>query len=235
MAPLRFGLEVLDELRGRLKLIIALTLVGLVGGWTAAYYLILKVKADVLPPGVELVVLTPLELVVVQLKVSMVLTVALLLPFLLYWVARPLRVLKRSLLPWLLALAAFFVAGMAFAYYLLIPYVVGFLTANAVEAGIEPLYSLDEFTFFVISLSLILGLVFEFPVVIAWLSRMGLVSSRTLREKRRYAYVGIFTASAIITPDPSPVSQILVAIPFMFFYELSIVASWFFQRRRQST
>src|SRR3990172_1278701 len=142
MASLRSGLELLGELRGRLKLIIALSLVGLVGGWTAAYYLILKIKADVLPPGVELVALTPLELVVVQLKVSVVLTVALLLPFLLYWIARPLRLLRRSLLPWLLALAAFFAAGMAFAYYLLIPYVVGFLTANAVEAGIEPLYSL---------------------------------------------------------------------------------------------
>lgn len=232
MALLGSGLKVLDELRGRLKFIVALTLVGLVGGWTVAYYLIRQVKADILPRGVELVVLTPLELVMVQLKVSMVLTVALLLPFLLYWIAKPLRLLKRSFLPWLLALAAFFIAGMAFAYYLLIPYVVSFLTTNAVEAGIEPLYSLDEFTFFVISLSLILGLVFEFPVVIAWLSRIGLVSSRTLREKRKHAYVGIFTASAIITPDPSPVSQILVAIPFTLFYELSIVASWIFQRRQ---
>jgi sec-independent protein translocase protein TatC len=222
-------------LRKKAKWFFLTVLFGLIVGWTLGYHFILAVKESLLPPGVSLVALTPLELVVVQLKISIVFTLLLLLPLLLYWLSPPLR--KRlgggglSVLPWLLTAALFFVGGVSFAYFLLLPTIIGILTENTLLAGIDPLYSLHDFIFFTISMTLILGLIFEFPVAVAWLARMGFVSSALLKEKRKYAYVGIFLTAAVVTPDPSPVSQILVALPFLLFYELSILFSWLFQRR----
>ncbi len=89
----------------------------------------------------------------------------------------------------------------------------------------EPLYSINDFVFFSLSMMLILGLVFEFPVVTVWLTRTGILSPQTLSERRRYAYVGKYVVAAIVTPDPSMVSQSILAVPFIFFYEVSVVVS----------
>ena len=221
------GYELLQDLKKKLIYIFAVLVVGLMLGWYAAYYIIVSLKSRMLPLGVDLIALTPLEFVIVQLKLSLVLVALAVLPYIAYLVLKRTNIKKSkpALLVWGAAFVAFFVMGVFFGYYLLLPFVITFLTNNVVNAGVEPLYSVNDFVFFSISMMLILGLVFEFPVVTVWLTRAGLISSQTLSEKRRYAYVGIFVVAAVVTPDPSLVSQSILAVPFIFFYELSIVVS----------
>jgi sec-independent protein translocase protein TatC len=163
----------------------------------------------------------------VQLKLSIVLVALAVLPYITHLAIKRFNIKKSKpvLLAWGATLVTFFIAGVFFGYYLLLPFIIGFLTENVVNAGMEPLYSVNDFVFFSISMMLILGLVFEFPVVTVWLTRAGLLSAQTLSERRRYAYVGIFVVAAVVTPDPSMVSQSILAVPFIFFYELSIVVS----------
>jgi sec-independent protein translocase protein TatC len=228
------GLEVIQDLKKRLLYFFVAIAVGLMIGWYLAYYIIVNLKSRMLPGGVDLIALTPLEFVIVQLKLSIVLVVLAGLPYIAYLITKKLGIKKSSpvLLAWGTTFIAFFIAGVLFGYYLLLPFIIGFLTANIVGAGMEPLYSVNDFVFFSISMMLILGLVFEFPVVTVWLTCAGLISARTLSERRRYAYVGIFVVAAVVTPDPSMVSQSILAVPFIFFYELSIVVSRIFGIRR---
>lgn len=214
----------MDFRKPKIYQIVLLVLFGLLVGWVLAYHLILKIKTRMLPPGVELIALTPLEFVLVQLKISLIFVIVFLIPFLICWAS---KIKLKIGFVWFLFSVFSFLGGMCFAYFLL-PYIIKFLTLTVTRAGIEPMYSLEGFIFFVISMMLVLGLVFEFPVIAAWMSKVGLISSKTLSTKRRYAYVSIFIIAAIITPDPSPVSQILVAVPFLFFYEVSIITSKIF-------
>ena len=221
------GLEVIRELKKKLVYFLAAVVVGLTIGWYLAYYIVVNLKSQLLPRGVNLIALTPLEFVIVQLKLSIVLVVLAALPYIAYLIIKRLDIKKSKpvLLVWGTTFIVFFIAGVLFGYYLLLPFIIKFLTATIVNAGMEPLYSVNDFVFFSIAMMMVLGFVFEFPVVTVWLTRAGLVSAHTLSERRRYAYVGIFIVAAVVTPDPSMVSQSILAVPFIFFYELSIVVS----------
>ncbi len=225
------SLEVMRELKRKLMYFLVAVVIGLMIGWYLAYYIIVNLKSQMLPWGVDLIALTPLEFVIVQLKLSIVLMVLAALPYIAYLVIKRLDIKKSrpALLVWGATFIAFFIAGVLFGYYLLLPKIIGFLTDNVINAGMEPLYSVNDFVFFSISMMLILGIVFEFPVVTVWLTRAGLISAQTLSERRRYAYVAIFIVAAVVTPDPSMVSQSILAVPFIFFYELSIVVSRIFK------
>jgi sec-independent protein translocase protein TatC len=221
------GYGLLQDLKRKFLYLLVAVVAGLMVGWYAAYYIIVHLKAQMLPEGVDLIALTPLEFVIVQFKISIVLVAFAVLPYIFYLLMKRFNIKKSKpvLLVWGVTLVAFFITGVLFGYYLLLPIVIGFLTQNVVNAGMEPLYSVNDFVFFAMSMMLILGLVFEFPVVTVWLTRAGLLSSKTLSEKRKYSYVAIFVVAAIVTPDPSMVSQSILAVPFIFFYELSIVVS----------
>jgi sec-independent protein translocase protein TatC len=221
------GFELLEEIKKKLLYLFVAVVIGLTIGWYIAYYIIINLKSQMLPTGVDLIALTPLEFVIVQLKLSIVLVALAVLPYIAHLAIKRFNIKKSKpvLLAWGATLVTFFIAGVFFGYYLLLPFIIGFLTENVVNAGMEPLYSVNDFVFFSISMMLILGLVFEFPVVTVWLTRAGLLSAQTLSERRRYAYVGIFVVAAVVTPDPSMVSQSILAVPFIFFYELSIVVS----------
>jgi|Deesub1362A_J573_1020465.scaffolds.fasta_scaffold00005_298 sec-independent protein translocase protein TatC len=229
--------EILQELKSKFGKIILVLILGVIIGWYLAFITIVKIKAKLLPKGVEIIALTPLEFVIVQLKLSLIFAIVILIPVIVFIATRRvrLRIKKRTMFTWGMLLLLFFVGGILFAYNILLPFVIRILTSTVVETGIEPLYSLSGFMFFSISMMLILGLVFEFPVITAWLSRTGIISSQILTERRKYAYVGIFVVAAVITPDPSPVSQMLVALPFLFFYEVSVITAKIFGRRQKST
>ncbi|MEE8401513.1 MAG: twin-arginine translocase subunit TatC [Candidatus Hydrothermarchaeaceae archaeon] len=224
------GLEVIREIQKKILYLTLAIVAGLMIGWYVAYFIIVTLKSQMLPPGVNLIALTPLEFVIVQLKISIILIVLAGLPYLAYLLIKRLKIKKSGpvLLAWGVCLIVFFSSGVLFGYYLLLPIIITFLTTNIMDAGMEPLYSVNDFVFFSISMMVILGLVFEFPVVTVWLTRAGIISSQTLSEKRKHAYVAIFIIAAVVTPDPSMVSQSILAVPFIFFYELSILVSRLF-------
>jgi sec-independent protein translocase protein TatC len=95
---------------------------------------------------------------------------------------------------------------------------------------IKPLPSMKEYLSFSIKFLLAFGLVFEFPVVLVLLARIGVVDAKTLARQRKYAILLIFIFAAIITP-PDIISQVIVALPMIGLYELSILLSKLFGKK----
>ena len=126
--------------------------------------------------------------------------------------------MSRGMIFWISLL---FFLGVAFGYYIITPYTVNFFANYTISPQFENIIKIDDYLSTVISLALGTGLIFELPIVIFFLSKIGVVTPRFLREYRKYAIVVVLVLAAIITP-PDMVSQIIVAIPIMILYELSI-------------
>ncbi|NBN93373.1 MAG: twin-arginine translocase subunit TatC [Betaproteobacteria bacterium] len=128
---------------------------------------------------------------------------------------------KRWVAPLILVSTGLFVAGMAFAYYAVMPMVFGFVTAVAPE-GVAVMTDIASYFDFVLGLFVAFGVTFEVPVLVVVLIKVGLVTVAKLREWRPYVIVGAFVVGAIFTP-PDVISQLMMAIPLWLLYELGIV------------
>lgn len=134
---------------------------------------------------------------------------------------------KRSFAPFLIATPILFFAGGALVYYFIFPLAWKFFLSfeSVGGAGALPIQleaKVDQYLSLVMRLIFAFGLCFELPVVLTLLARVGMVSSKGLAEKRKYAIVMAFVAAAILTP-PDVISQIGLALPTMVLYEISIV------------
>ena len=136
---------------------------------------------------------------------------------------------KRMARPLLVAAMALFYIGCAFAYFLVLPAVFGFLTAITPE-GVAMMTDISRYLDFVLVILLAFGLSFELPVAVVVLVLLGVVTPAQLREARGYVIVGVFILAAIITP-PDVVSQLMLAIPMCLLYELGIIAGALLKRR----
>jgi len=137
---------------------------------------------------------------------------------------------KKLLLPFILFSTILFAGGAGFGYFIVFPYAFQFF-ATFSYAGVEINPKLSDYFTFATRMLLAFGLVFEFPLVAVFAARIGLIDARFLNRNRKYAIILIFTAAAILTPGPDVVSQLLLAFPLWFLYELSVGLVWFFQRR----
>lgn len=116
-----------------------------------------------------------------------------------------------------------FYLGIAVGYVLLFPVTLNFFQGYSVSEYVENTITLNSYISMFTSMVLLLGIVFEFPAVIAVLSNMGVVGKSQLKSFRKYAFVGILVISAVITPA-DPLSMIIAAMPLYGLYELSILA-----------
>jgi sec-independent protein translocase protein TatC len=132
---------------------------------------------------------------------------------------------KRLALPLLASAVALFYAGCAFAYFLVLPSVFGFLTKFTPEV-VQMTPDLGKYVDFVLVIFLAFGASFELPVALVILVLLGWVTPKQLSDWRGYAVVAIFVVAAIITP-PDVVSQLMLAVPMMALYEAGIIASRF--------
>ncbi len=117
--------------------------------------------------------------------------------------------------------SALFFCGVLFSYFLIVPLALNFLGSYQVSELVENHISLKSFINTVTMLTLATGIVFELPVIIYFLSKIGIVTPQMLKKNRKIAYVIIIILSAIITP-PDVFSQILISIPLILLYEFSI-------------
>jgi sec-independent protein translocase protein TatC len=142
---------------------------------------------------------------------------------------------RRAFLPFLIASPVLFLMGAALVYFVMLPFVLWFsLSQQIVGNGaieVQLLPKVSDYLALVTTLLLAFGLSFQLPVVLTLAGLAGLISSKFLREGRRYAIVGVFLIAAIITP-PDPISQITLAIPLCLLYEVSIWCVWLIERRR---
>jgi len=138
---------------------------------------------------------------------------------------------KKLALPLLASAVSLFYAGCAFAYFLVLPSVFGFLT-HVTPEGVAMMTDIQAYLDFVLVIFLAFGASFELPVALVILALLGWVTPQQLRESRGYAVVGVFIIAAIITP-PDVVSQLLLAIPMCVLYEIGILAAgWVAPARR---
>ena len=127
--------------------------------------------------------------------------------------------------------SAQFLAGAAFAYYGLLPVSLRFLLRIG-ERYLEPVISIDQYLSFVTTLVFWCGAVFELPVVLFVLARLGIVTPEWLRQQRPYAILSLVIIAAIVTPTTDPINLLLMAVPLVWLYELSILITRVAIRRR---
>jgi len=118
-----------------------------------------------------------------------------------------------------------FLTGVLFGYYIITPMSVNFLGSYQVSEEVKNTISLDSFISTVTTLSLLTGLVFELPIVIYFLTKVGIMSPKFMRTYRRHAIVVILILAAVITPTSDATTMLLVAMPLYVLYELSIIVS----------
>lgn len=183
---------------------------------------------DKLPAGAQLIAVEVASPFLAPLKLAFFVALVASMPWLLYqlwaFVAPGLyRREQRLALPLLLSALVLFYAGCAFAFYLVLPAVFGFLTAVTPD-GVAMMTDINAYLSFVLVIFLAFGLSFELPVALVILVLLGWVTPAQLREARGYAIVGIFVLAAIITP-PDVISQLMLAVPMILLYEAGILAA----------
>ncbi len=139
---------------------------------------------------------------------------------------------KRLLLPIVFLSTFFFLGGSLFGYFIVFPFGFKFFLGFASET-IQPLPSMKEYLGFSAKLLLAFGLVFELPLIITFLSKMGLVTVDYLKKNRKYALLLFFAGAAILTP-PDVITQIMMALPLMILYEISIIGAKIFSKKKST-
>ena len=142
---------------------------------------------------------------------------------------------KGAFLPFLLAAPLLFLLGAALVYFVMLPFVMWFslsqqITGSGVSAELLP--KVSDYLNLVTALLLAFGLCFQLPVVMSLLGLAGIISSKVMAEGRRYAIVGVVVVAAVVTP-PDPISQLMLAIPLVLLYEVSIWCVRLIELRRR--
>jgi sec-independent protein translocase protein TatC len=229
-------LEHLEELRRRIVYSVAAVLLAFLGCWAFAerifHFLALPVYRF-LPPGSKLTFLGITEPFMLYVKVALLAGVFLAAPIVLYQLwgfispglyARE----RRYAAPFVLFGSFFFIAGGAFAYYVAFPFAVKFLLDVGQE--FQPMITADRYLSFLMTVILGLGLMFELPIVIVLLAKIGLVTPRFLLRHFRWAVLVIVFVAAIVTPTSDIFNLSLFAVPALLLYLLGVAAAFLVTR-----
>jgi sec-independent protein translocase protein TatC len=219
------------ELRSRLlKAIAGVGLVFLALAFYAQnlYTLLAQPLLKLMPHGSSMIATEVASPFLTPFKLAAVVSFVVALPWVLYqvwaFIAPGLyRSEQRLVVPLLVSSTLLFYAGVAFAYFLVLPAVFKFTLAFAPE-GVAVMTDITKYLDFVLSLFVAFGLTFEVPVAIVLMVWSGFVTPATLAAKRDYVIVGVFFVAAVMTP-PDVVSQIAMAVPMYLLFELGIVAA----------
>lgn len=194
-----------------------------------------RLAADLIPPQVRLVATGPLDGFMAEFTVALGLGFALALPVIL---AQAVRFLgpalrpaeRRALAAYVLPALLLFLAGAAFCYLLVLPFLFGTLYAYSDALGAELLLHVGDFVTFSFGLVLVFGAAFQTPLVMVALTRVGLVPAKTWRRTWRHAVVAIFVLAALVT-DPTVFSQLMVALPLTGLYFVGLGIAQVVERR----
>lgn len=217
-------IEHLEELRRRLLIAFAA-----LGAGTAVGFLFVDRVLDFLIHQLQVervVFFAPAEALFIRIKVALLIGVFIGLPVILYqlWVFIAVgltHVERRAVVGLLPPSMALFLLGASFGLFVIMPIATRVLLSYATET-LQPMLAVGPALSFLIAFVLAFGFVFQIPIVIVFLARLGLVSPAALATGRRYALVGIFVLSALLTPGTDVVSMLLMAIPTYALYEISI-------------
>ncbi|MCM8792444.1 MAG: twin-arginine translocase subunit TatC [Candidatus Omnitrophica bacterium] len=224
-------LEHLEELRRR----IIIVLIFFILNSTICFFFsphilkILKLPAESLIE--RLVYFSPLETILIYMRIAIMGGVVLSLPVILYhlWAfISPALQEKYKKYAWQFVIfsCSLFLLGIGFGYFIFLPYILRFLL-NLGKDVLQPLISGSAYLFFASSILLSCGFIFQLPGVIIILNKLGLVNYQFLRRKRRWIILFIFILSAIVTPTTDIFSLLVFALPLFILYEISIILARF--------
>lgn len=229
----------LEELRARL--IVSIIAVGI--GFSVSYAfrervfaLLMRPLAGVMAPDQKMIYTALPEAFFSYLKVALLAGVILAAPVILYemwlFVAPGLyRHEKRLALPMVFLSTGFFAAGVSFAYFIVFPFAFRYLLGFETEL-VRALPSMREYLGLASSLLIAFGFIFQLPLVITVLARIGILTPPFLKKNRKYAILLFFVVAAVLTPTPDVVNQCLMAGPLIVLYEISIIGAKVFGKEK---
>ncbi|WP_028783677.1 twin-arginine translocase subunit TatC [Thalassobacillus devorans] len=222
----------LEELRNRLIITIVSFIGFLIGG-----FIFVKPIYEWVIRGLDtpLAVLGPSEILWVYLMLAAVISMAATIPVAAFQIWRFVapalsREERKVTLRFIPAMFFLFIIGLAFGYFLLFPLVLGFLTSLS-EGQFEMMFTADKYFRFMLNMTVPFGLLFEMPLVVLFLTRLGILNPLRLRKARKFAYFVMVVVSVLITP-PDFLSDVLVILPLLTLYEISISLSSFVYKKR---
>ncbi|GGC24581.1 Sec-independent protein translocase protein TatC [Parapedobacter defluvii] len=167
---------------------------------------------------------------ILQINSSLIIAVLLGFPYLLYevWLfVKPALtdVERKSSSGFVFYASILFILGVLFGYFVVVPLAMNFLANYSISDSISNTITIDNYLSFVATLTLGCGIVFELPIVIFILSKLGIMTPQFMRKSRQYAVVVILIIAAIITPTPDIITMLTVSFPMFLLYELSIVVA----------
>jgi sec-independent protein translocase protein TatC len=234
-------LDHLEELRWRILWSLAAVLVGTVVGFIVVvrFEVLALLIAPIKPllEGTELKYLSPTDPFFITLKLAVAVGLLLATPIVIYqaWAFISPALLpheRRAIVPSFYLGLVLFLGGVALGYFAVLPITLEFMMGFQAES-LEQSITIGHYMSFVVRLLLAFGLVFELPVVILVLAIVGVVDSRMLASKRRYALVASVIVASVITPGDFVVLTLFMMIPLVLLYELSIGLARLVERRRE--
>ncbi len=229
-------LEHLEELRWRIIYSIIGIVVGTILAWIFIDFLVdvvlLKPAKD---SGAVLQNLRPFGQLFLYMQIAIMVGMIISIPNLFYqfwqFISPALRSKEKKYIFWIVVFSSIcFLGGIAFAYFAMLPLTLKF----AAEFGSESIkneFSIDEYMSIIISVMLAAGLVFELPMISFFLSKLGILKPSFMKKYRRHSIVIIMILAAFLTPGADPVSQLVLAVPLVVLYEISIFISKISQKK----
>jgi sec-independent protein translocase protein TatC len=195
-----------------------------------------QVTNDLVPSGVELITVTPVDAIVANLQISMFLGITVGMPFMVHQLgnfvgpglySHEKRIVVNITVP----ATILFIIGCMVSYYLITPFTLDFLYSYSNSMNARPFLSVSEFISFILAFTFIFGFIFELPIIMIGLTLVGLVNPEFWKKHWRMAFVIFIFVGAIITPDGSGITQMMVALPMMVLYVGGYFASKHYYRK----
>lgn len=233
--------EHLVELRKRLTR----SLIALGIGFAGCYYykdlifdIVTRPLTQVLPKNSYLIYTGLTEAFFTYMKVAFFASLIITSPFILYQIWKfiapgLLPKEKKYVVPFVISSSFLFITGVLFGYFIALPPAFEFFVSFN-NQYLQAMLSFKDYLSLFVTFLLGFGLSFELPIFIFFLTKLGIVNAEKLSRQRKYAVLAIFVVAAILTPSPDALSQILMAIPLMFLYEVSIFVSKFAEKKKEN-
>ncbi len=231
-------IEHLSELRVRLIWVIVCFILFMVIGFISAKPVVEYMKNDPAASNISWHVFGFTDALRIYMQVAFVIALVLTLPVILYHVWRFMspgltELERRALLLYIPFAFLLLLLGISFGYYILFPMIIGFMSNFTYALGAEETYGLTHYFQFMFNLIVPVSLLFELPVIILFLTTIRVLNPMILVKFRKYALFLSVVISALITP-PDFISNILVAIPLVILYEISIwLSKWVYRKQKE--
>lgn len=221
--------EHLEELRKRIMIVVIFFILAMIAGFFLSMPIVDYLQSTPEKMGIELNTFRLSDPLQVFMDFAFVIGLLITLPVALYqlWAfVRPglYENEQKVTLYYIPVIVFLFLLGLAFSYFVLFPFVIKFMGGLAEALDVEETYGITEYFNFLFQLTLPFGLLFQFPVIVMFLTRLGIITPTLLRKIRKYSYFVILVVAGLITP-PELMSHMLVTLPLIILYEISIFIS----------